>query len=559
MAMIRLIPREYRPKGVLVAILVPVSALIDLFGVAALLPVMMLLLDKEAISGSFLMRIYESLGFASQDSFALFVCLLVLVLLVVKSVLSILISTFQNKYMLSLYRHFSSTLFDNYYNKGLVFVKQSNSSEMTFNINAVCYNFVVAYLGGYLRLFGAIAFTLLMLVALLVYNPLAAALSLASFVPALAVYLLLVRKPLVRYGTLENNARRQQYRLVQETFRGYPEIEVSGAYDLCRERFDEGLRDISKYRVRSGIIQAIPSFLLEIVIVAVVAVLLMLSINGSDKASLVFLGVFSVAMLKLMPAVRSIISSWSAIKATRYTSQVVAQIEDSSSYREMGTPEGDLPFEQSIEMDNVSFAFDSSPVIDRLSIVIHKGERVGIKGRTGAGKTTLFNLLLGLYAPQEGSVRIDGTTLDASNVALWHRKVGYVPQDVFITDSTIAENVALGRDGSQIDRERVIAALEQASLMDFINSLPKGIDTRIGEAGSRISGGQRQRLGIARALYKGAEVLFFDEATSSLDSQTESEVNEAIRGISNRKKELTIIVISHRQSTLDFCDRVIEI
>ena len=210
---------------------------------------------------------------------------------------------------------------------------------------------------------------------------------------------------------------------------------------------------------------------------------------------------------------------------------------------------------------NLSFRFEDADgyVLENLNLSIRKGERFGIMGRTGAGKTTLFNLLLGLYHPTEGGIYVDSQLLSPENMPSWHKLIGYVPQDVFIADASVLQNVALGVEPSKIDRRRVEEALRQASLGDFIAELPEGLDTRIGEAGSNISGGQRQRLGIARALYKKAEVLFFDEATSSLDSQTEAEVNKAISALSSEHKELTIIVISHRESTMEFCDRIFRI
>ncbi|MDR0907719.1 MAG: ABC transporter ATP-binding protein/permease, partial [Rikenellaceae bacterium] len=194
--------------------------------------------------------------------------------------------------------------------------------------------------------------------------------------------------------------------------------------------------------------------------------------------------------------------------------------------------------------------------IDHLSLTIRKGERIGIHGVSGGGKTTLFNLLLGFYPPESGQILVDGVSIEGANRRKWQNIVGYVPQEVFVMDSTIAENVALG---GEIDRERVLQAIEAARLADFVAGLAEGIDTHIGEGGARLSGGQKQRLGIARALYKRAEVLFFDEATSALDTATESEINASIHGLSESHAEITIIIIAHRESSLAFCDRVIEI
>jgi ABC-type multidrug transport system, ATPase and permease components len=541
-----------------VALSIPFKAILDLVGVAALVPMMMLVLEHDPSSDASVPSVLFGLS-ATQ------LCIGVIVFLLLKSFISILIVRYQNSWLLSLYRHFSGALFTNLYSKGLLFIKQSNTSEMTFNVNAVCYNFVLSYLGGWMQLVGETVFVLLMIVALVIYSPLAALLAVVSFIPAVAVYLLAVSKPLSEYGKAGNKARRAQYRQVQETFRGYPEIEVGGAFPQIKERFDSGLDEISDKQIKSTMLRSVPSYMLEIVIALIIGVLLLFSVN-SDGGNVLFLGVLAVAMLRLMPAVRAIIGSWGAIKATRYTLEIVSQIEDESSYNEeegalgAGSDESVLPlgFCDRISVRDVSFSFGDESVLDNISFDVLKGERVGFRGRTGAGKTTLFNLLLGLYAPAEGTITIDGKPLKGRNITAWHKTVGYVPQDVFISDSTLLENVALGQSPERIDRERVLKALEQASLKEFVDSLPDGVDSRIGEAGSRISGGQRQRLGIARALYKGAEVLFFDEATSSLDNATELEVNRAIEDLAG-DSNLTVLVIAHRDSTLAFCDRVIDL
>ena len=220
-----------------------------------------------------------------------------------------------------------------------------------------------------------------------------------------------------------------------------------------------------------------------------------------------------------------------------------------------------MPFARDIQIKNLSFCFDDGEqnVIDNLTLAINKGERIGIRGRSGAGKTTLFNLMLGFYKPTEGSILIDNQALTPENRRQWLNIVGYVSQSVFLTDGTLLENIALGIAPEQIDRERLERAIDMADLREFIDSLPQGVDTPAGECGNRLSGGQRQRIGIARALYKEAEVLFFDEATSSLDNDTEQNINNAIEQLSKNNKELTIIVIAHRESSLDYCDRVLTI
>ncbi|MBO5962707.1 MAG: ATP-binding cassette domain-containing protein, partial [Alistipes sp.] len=218
-----------------------------------------------------------------------------------------------------------------------------------------------------------------------------------------------------------------------------------------------------------------------------------------------------------------------------------------------------LEFNESIELRNLSFRFDdnANDTLHNLSLTICKGEKVGINGESGVGKTTLLNILLGLYVPSQGGVYIDGKELQGGLLRRWQNSIGYVSQNTFLTDSTILSNIALGCDEKDVDMAQVEKCIEAASLSEFVASLPKGIHTRIGECGALLSGGQRQRIGIARALYKRANILFFDEATSSLDSATEQSINRAIESLSASNKELTIVVVAHRDSSLDYCDRIV--
>ena len=220
-----------------------------------------------------------------------------------------------------------------------------------------------------------------------------------------------------------------------------------------------------------------------------------------------------------------------------------------------------MAFAESVELRNLSFRFEDSEqlTIDNLSLTIRKGEKVGINGASGAGKTTLLNLMLGLYSPTSGEILVDGVALRGELVRQWQNSIGYVSQSIFLADDTLLANIAFGCDEDNIDMARIERAVEAASLTEFVASLPKGINSRIGECGALLSGGQRQRIGIARALYKQADILFFDEATSSLDSATEQSINRSIERLSADNKELTIVVVAHRESSLAYCDRVITI
>ncbi len=371
----------------------------------------------------------------------------------------------------------------------------------------------------------------------------------ALFVPVALVYIYIVRGKIQNYGQRENEIRRTQNRLVMEAFKGYAEIEINDGFRLFSDRFAGGLGQIASLRQRYMLVRQIPSLLIEVCIVAVLSAMVIMQTDA------VLLGVFAVAAIKVLPSVKNLITGYITIKNNRYCERIIERSADAPVH---GAQEP-ITFDREIAVEGVSFAFpdDERTVLSDLNMTVRKGECLGINGVSGGGKTTLFNLLLGFYPPQKGRILVDGVELSDANVRSWRALVGYVPQEVFITDSTVARNVALGE--AEPDAEKVIRALDAARLSEFVASLPDGIDTPIGECGARLSGGQKQRIGIARALYKGARILFFDEATSSLDSRTESDVNDSIRALLQADGALTVIMIAHRESSLAVCDRVVTI
>jgi ABC-type multidrug transport system fused ATPase/permease subunit len=220
--------------------------------------------------------------------------------------------------------------------------------------------------------------------------------------------------------------------------------------------------------------------------------------------------------------------------------------------------EQEIFFEQKIEMAGISYAYPGGELILKdFDCIISKGEYVGVCGTSGVGKSTLFNLMIGLIEPQSGKITIDGVPLTRMTCTSWMKQIGYVPQEVFIFNGTLAENIALGC--KLIDYSLIEEILEKVSLDKWVKSLSNGADTVLSEAGCELSGGQKQRIGIARALYRKASVLLLDEATSSLDNETEKEINRTLMQLKEKNEALTILSIAHRESSLSFCDRIIKI
>lgn len=555
-----IIPQQFRKRSIIVSLTILVRALLNAVGIAALLPILYIILDSENIRNSQLLgAIYDKLGFQSVQTFVVAVALAVVAFIVAKCVINLLLYRVERDYIFALYRHLSRNLYIDYFERGLQFIKSSNTAVLSRNVNVVCYTFVT----GVLRPIAAIAseamLFALLFAALAWYNITAALLALAIFLPVAWLYFRLVRRRLDRYGNIENEAQRRKYRDVTESYRGYAEIEINNAFPKMLSAFDREVETIVGVGRKNATIATLPTVFTEVGLVVAMALLVCLCARMNGGEIKILFGVFAVAALRLLPSIRNIMSAWTTLRYNRYTIDIVREaVSDKVAPSTERTTER-ITLRDKIDINGVSFRFadGTRDTLHDLSLTIRRGEKVGINGRSGVGKTTLLNLLLGFYEPTEGTILIDDKPLTAAERRKWQNSIGYVSQSIFLTDSTLRENIALGYTGSEIDEQRLQRAVKLASLEQFVGALPKGLDTRIGECGALLSGGQRQRIGIARALYREAEVLFFDEATSSLDNDTERDINEAIAELSRTNSELTIVVVAHRESSLGYCDRII--
>ena len=309
-------------------------------------------------------------------------------------------------------------------------------------------------------------------------------------------------------------------------------------------------------------ITGLPRFSFEILMVCTFSALIFVMLGTKKEMTdiIQYLGVFAVASFRIVPGASRILSSYQSIKYIEPSVKILLQEFDSkdNSYmkrdylpKDLSTP---LKFQKEINIINLSFSYPTRKefLLSKISLTIKKGDFVGVIGETGSGKSTLINLLTGLLKPTEGKVEVDELNIN-ENLKGWHKKIGYVPQSVYLTDDTIRKNIAFGLLEDNIDNNLVQQAVEKASLSQFLDSLPNGLETIVGEKGIRLSGGQQQRIGIARALYRDPEILILDEATSSLDQSTEKAIVESISFLKRKK---TLIIITHRLSTVKNCDKI---
>ena len=556
-----IIPQQYRRRTLWVAVTIFLRATLNFIGVATLIPILVLILDSNAIETTpYLADAYKFINADSYANFVVIMCATIVAVIILKNLATLLLYRAERNYIYGLYKHLSESLYLTYYSRGYSYIKHNNSAVLTRNVNVISLMFVTGVLKPLATIISEVLLFILIMGAIAWYTPVVALLATLLFLPIVAAFYLIMRRRLHDIGEMENAAQRLKSRIVAESFRGYVDIEIGGTFPQMFNRFESAINDVVKLRKNNATISMLPQMFTEIGvgIGLVTLVIISLGYRGTDIA-LTF-GIFAIAAIRLIPSIKSIMSSWSTIHYNLYTIDTMSEIKREHNDK----PKHDidrLNFNSTIELRNVSFTFDDAtePTIDNLSLTIRKGERIGIQGSSGIGKTTLFNLILGLYKPTSGTIMIDGIELTEDNIRKWQNSIGYVSQSVFITEGTIAENIAFGCSKDDIDQERINKVIISADLKCFVDSLDRGIDTRIGEQGCRLSGGERQRIGIARALYKGCDILLFDEATSALDNATEQNINHAIERLSAENNTLTIVVIAHRDSSLEYSNRIIKL
>lgn len=347
---------------------------------------------------------------------------------------------------------------------------------------------------------------------------------------------------------------------LQEGLGGIRDVILDGNQNFYCKMYRNSDLPLRRAQGDNSFLTGSPRFLMEAIgmcLIAFLAYFLSQSDGGISKA-IPILGALALGAQRLLPALQQIYGAISTIRGSKASFDDVIDLIDQPLTLESDASTKMMAFDHSISLSDVSFRYlDSSPyVVKSFNLNISSGSRIGFFGETGSGKSTLFDIIMGLLAPSSGALIVDGTKVDISNVKSWQANIAHVPQSIYLSDASIAENIAFGCEKSNIDYEAVKIAAKKSQISDFINELPEQYETKVGERGVRLSGGQKQRIGIARALYKKAKVIILDEATSALDSITEDEVMKSVEAL---QKDLTILIIAHRLTTLKNCDQIVEL
>jgi len=447
-------------------------------------------------------------------------------------------------------------LLGHYLRQPYAFHLRRNSSELLHNTNNDAMGVVSGVVLPSLKI-GMEVLTLTAIFALLLWvEPVTSLAALGILGGTSYVFARVVRTRVIRLGKEERIQREEMIRAVNEGLGGVKMTKVLGRESHFLGRFNEAARAFAEVGMIRSVLADLPRLVLEVVaVLGLLAVAAYFLASGGETETLVpVLALLAVSVARMIPAFNRIVHG---LNMTRWgkasLDAVYADLIESGG--EEASSDAVPPLSEQICLDDVTFTYEGTeaPVLRHIDLEIARGEAVGLVGPTGSGKTTLVDLVLGLLVPTRGRVLVDGEDLTGRETG-WRRQVGYIPQDIFLADVSIRENVAFGVRRDDIDDDAVWLALERAQLAEFVRSLPKRLDTAVGERGVRVSGGQRQRIGIARALYDEPEVLVMDEATSALDHETEQVVMAAIERLKGGR---TLILIAHRLSTVESCDRVV--
>lgn len=545
--------------GLLVLILF--SAIFDVFGLASILPLVKLASEPQAIHHyPALQWIYDSFGFTSDKNFLLFLVTGVLLFFIVKSAFGFFVNYLQTVFSSNVAYHITRKQFVKYFNLDFHRFTSAKSSVITHHVINNPTSYVTWVLMPLIMLISESFIVLLIITGIAVYDlKLFLFIGLSIGPASYAIYALLKNRS-TSIGNEMNRLFPQLLATLQQTIGGYIDIKLADRENFYRDKFLSLQQRYHKLNMASYLQNLVPMRANELVaLIGVVAIFIYAIVLTDNSASaIVMVSLFAAAAYRLMPSLNRIINSMVYLRKNMVAMENLNIFGDlDKEIPDSERKEDRVEFRESIELRNLSFHFPgkNENVLDAISLKVEKGEKIGIVGSSGSGKTTLMNILLRFYVEQEGGIFVDGKQLRENQVRSWRSLTGYVKQDIFLMDASIRDNITL--NDTEPDETRLKQAIRQASLDSLINSLPEGLDTIIGEKGSRLSGGQRQRISIARSLYRNAAILIFDEATSALDNQTEQEVSEAIDSLSDSHK--TIFIIAHRITTLRNCDRIYEL
>ena len=555
--------RKQKAGLLLLLIAIIVGTFLELAGVTAIMPFIDVVMNPETIDRKWYLKIpYESLNFQNTTVFIIFVAVVLIAVYILKNVYLCFMYYAQYRFTYDNRRKVATRMLNAYLKQPYSYHRIHPSSELMRNISTDTERMFDCVLS-ILQLFTEGCVCVVLVIYLFIMDK-----SITIGVGAiLALFLLTFYRGFKKYlNHVGNENRKYAARItqwLQQSFGGIKEAKILEREDYFLNQFDYNYKKSASYDRKYRFLQVAPRPIMEMVFVAaILAVIIVKLLNGTQSAYFVStLSVFAIAAFRLMPSINRITNYMSVLMFTKGSVEKVyhdlQEVEQLEKNKPAETADVSLELKKEIQIRNLSFRYPdaSENVLENISFTIPKNRSIAFIGPSGAGKTTLADIILGVLEPTEGKICVDG--IDIQNcMSAWHKNIGYIPQSIYLMDASIRENVTFGIPEEQIDETCLRRALEEAQMKEFVDSLPEGLDTVIGESGVRLSGGQRQRIGIARALYNDPDVLVLDEATSALDNETEKAVMDAINRLAGNK---TLIIIAHRLTTITNCDVIYEV
>jgi ABC-type multidrug transport system fused ATPase/permease subunit len=534
-------------------------------GIASIMPFMAVITNPGIIQQNQVLSFaYNYFNFSGDNEFIFFVGIGVLSVLLISNSFAAFTTWRLLRFAYLSGHNLSTRLFEKYLGNPYSFFLTHNSSELSKNVITEVHRIVAGILTPFMYIITRTVIALCILALLIAMDPLLALLIFMVCGGAYVVVFLLSKKRLATNGKISTQAQGQRFKIAGEGFGGIKDLKLLGREREYLRRYVEPSLSFATCESTNQVISTIPKYALETIVFGgmLLVILYLVEVKQNTAQILPLLGLYAFAGYRLMPGFNQIFQGLSHI---RYHSAALNLIHDHinpAASLEKSKPEPEmknrdkLGFAKAIKLTGITFAYSGGgpKIIDKLNLTIEANTTIAFVGKTGSGKTTLIDLILGLLPLDSGEISIDDTVVNGHNLRSWQKNIGYVPQHIYISDDTVARNIAFGVPDEEIDLEAVIKAGRIANIDDFVSKdLSHGYETVLGERGVRLSGGQRQRIGIARAVYHDPKVLILDEATSSLDGLTETVIMDAIHNLGHQK---TIILIAHRLTTVTECDAI---
>lgn len=544
-------------------VLVVIMAFTELLGIASIAPFMALVGDISILeTNGIFAQLYQMSGLNNPMDFLFYTGVIVLVMLTFSTVVSMFTTWRLSIFGARIGTEIADRLYTYYMQQSWQFHASGSSAQLTKQVSTEAARISSQIVQPLMTMNAKIVLALFISISIVIYDPVIAILGL--FIFSLAYFLLyrLVRQKLESNGQELSEVSTQRFRLMNEGFGGIKDVLLLNRSHDFITRFHDSGKVFARAQGTNIAISQVPRYFIELIafgaMISLVLVLIKVH-SGNLGEVLPVLAVYALAAFKLLPALQQIYSSLSQIKGNTAAFEAIRedleQSFDSQKTSNDTAVSTSVDLKKGIKLSDITFSYPGKEraAVNGVTITIPVNSVIGLVGSSGSGKSTLIDLLLGLLTPQQGSIYVDNICITADNKRAWQDLLGFVPQSIFLSEGSVAENIAFGIPAKDISLEQVNKALNLANLTELVEQLPEGINTKVGERGVQLSGGQRQRIGIARALYHEAEVLVFDEATSALDGITEKTVMDAIHEFSGQK---TIIMIAHRLKTVEKCDLI---